>query len=307
MKSKITAEVTTITPEIASALLEKNDQNRRVSHMLVQRYQRDMTNERWKFNGSAILVAETGVLLDGQHRLIACQRSKKPFDAILVRGLPEDVMDTIDAGRKRSAGDVLHIKGMAEGYSTGAAASARLAIKYLDGGNLQSSVSTVEIMDFIGNNPDIITYHLLGAPARHVVQTSALGAILFLGTRAPTFDKRAKAFVRGITVGDDLAEDDPRLVCRNAFLAMRSRQASKRAPLAMWSFGATALAWNAFVRQEKIDRIKLQPNKEGRFIPPDVLGGPKRGAGFAAVHNFRLHTNALKSIQTREAIAEATA
>lgn len=86
-------------------------------------------------------------------------------------------------------------------------------------------------------------------------------------------------------------------------MEMRSRQASKRAPLAMWAFGACAYAWNSFVRQEGMDRIKLQPNKEGRFVPPDVLGGPKYGAGLDATRNFKPHTNQLKAIEAREAAA----
>lgn len=291
----------TMSVKRAQELLANNKNNRRVSQQLVSRYQRDMEEGRWKLNGAAILVADTGRLLDGQHRLLACVRAKQPFQTFIIEGLPEDIMDTIDAGRKRSGGDVLGLRGIGEGYAPGVAASARLVLNYVRGDSLQASQSNSAILQLVDAYPDLVTFHIMARPSHSVIQSSALGAILFLGTRAPGMDKRADAFATGVAKGADLREDDARLALRATALNVRARSPGGRGPLTMWAFMACATAWNAFVRQEPLTRIKLQPNEAGRILPPDILGGPKRAEGVDSLRNVRLHTNRLRAMAAKEA------
>lgn len=100
-----------MTPEKARELLEKNTRNRKASDLAVSLYGRDMVNNNFHLSGSSICVSDTGVLLDGQQRLMACAKTGKSFWTILVEQLPEEAILTIDSGKKRTYADRLKING----------------------------------------------------------------------------------------------------------------------------------------------------------------------------------------------------
>lgn len=63
--------VVEITPELARQLLSNNKINRKIKPTIVERYAEQMEAGEWKFTGDTIKVDGEGMLLDGQHRLLA--------------------------------------------------------------------------------------------------------------------------------------------------------------------------------------------------------------------------------------------
>lgn len=120
-----------ITPAIAADYLKHNTKNRNISERKVAAYALEMREGRWKLNGQTISFDVDGVLNDGQHRLRACIAANISFPCIVVRGTDADVMDTIDCGRARTAGDVLKIKGIAQANHK--ASAARKFLRLSDG------------------------------------------------------------------------------------------------------------------------------------------------------------------------------
>jgi len=112
MMPNIKHDLVWITPERAKDLLELNTNNRRINNKKVAQYVRDMNNNNFEFNGHTVCVSRNNVLLDGQQRLTACVQSGKSFFTILVQGLNDDVMSTIDSGRARVYSDRLKIRGI---------------------------------------------------------------------------------------------------------------------------------------------------------------------------------------------------
>lgn len=109
-----TPELTTITltPELATQLLERNSLNRPLSDQHVSRIARQIKSGKWKFNGDTIKIADTNDVLDGQHRLWAVIEAKMPVETILVRGIAREAFATIDTLRRaRSGSDVLTLNG----------------------------------------------------------------------------------------------------------------------------------------------------------------------------------------------------
>lgn len=109
-KTTDTAMVT-ITPEIAKAMLEVNNNNRGISPTNVQRMADDMLSGNFRLNGETIKVYEDGTLADGQHRLMACVTANVPFQTYIVRGIKKDVLPTIDAGKARNVVQSLNMTG----------------------------------------------------------------------------------------------------------------------------------------------------------------------------------------------------
>ena len=101
-----------LTPEVATALLEHNQLNRPLRDHHVKRLAAQIVAGKWKFNGDTIKVAETGDVLDGQHRLWAVIEAKRPVETIVVYGIARDAFATIDTLRAvRTGADVLALNG----------------------------------------------------------------------------------------------------------------------------------------------------------------------------------------------------
>lgn len=116
-----------ITPEVAREWLEKtNHKNRALSEQRWMKYALDMIDGRWKYNCDSIRFGCDGVLLDGQHRLMACAESGVPIETDVAFGLDPEVLDTIDIGEGRRAADTVHMEGIEN--ATNACALAQLLL-----------------------------------------------------------------------------------------------------------------------------------------------------------------------------------
>lgn len=105
------ADVLTITPDLAKEWLDRNVHNRPIRKNKVVNYARDMQANNWALNGEAIKFAVDGVLLDGQHRLLAIVAANVPVQMLVVTGLANDTQTTMDSGVKRTTGDALGLEG----------------------------------------------------------------------------------------------------------------------------------------------------------------------------------------------------
>lgn len=120
--------VEVITPEMAETIIENNkrlfketngNKQRNVRWKTVDGYAKDMLEGRWKENGETIKFDKEGRLMDGQHRIWAVIKSGVPTEFLVVRGIENSAMDTIDVGLKRSLENALQFQ--AESYESGAA------------------------------------------------------------------------------------------------------------------------------------------------------------------------------------------
>lgn len=96
----------------------------------------EILNKRWRDNGDAISIGKTGVIISGQHRLVALALAEQDrtggdrfhwsdivgwegpvtIECTIIRGIEEtdDVINTVDTGRPRSLSDVLYRSGYFE-------------------------------------------------------------------------------------------------------------------------------------------------------------------------------------------------
>lgn len=100
-----------VTPALAAVILENNPGNRPHSKIKLADYKRDMLNGAWSLNGETIIIADTGELNDGQHRLTACRNSGASFHTQMVFGAARDSRTTVDTGLKRTVGAILAMGG----------------------------------------------------------------------------------------------------------------------------------------------------------------------------------------------------
>lgn len=114
-----------ITPDDATKMLEANIGNRKPKREpLVQA----ILNGEWILNGATIVFDTNGNLIDGQNRLIACVKSGRPIETIVVRGIERAAQITMDSGVKRKLDDYLTLDGYKNASAVGAIGSALLRV-----------------------------------------------------------------------------------------------------------------------------------------------------------------------------------
>jgi hypothetical protein len=109
-KSEIVATTEIITPEIAKKLLDSQGVNRRFKEAHIERLCQDMKNGHWMI-GDPIKIDNTGQLIDGQHRLAAVIRSKRPQAFLVLRGYLPESKQVLDTGVSRTAANIGQLLG----------------------------------------------------------------------------------------------------------------------------------------------------------------------------------------------------
>jgi len=102
-----------ITPAKAAELLQANIKNRRAKSPVILKYVKEMSEGRWKEDTFELIkISKTGVILDGQHRLMAVVKANIPIYFHIVYGLEDSIFDVLDTGSVRNATDVFKINGI---------------------------------------------------------------------------------------------------------------------------------------------------------------------------------------------------
>ncbi len=136
------SKVICITPAMASQWLASNTINRRLRRSVVDGLVAAFKRGEYQLTHQGIAFADSGELLDGQHRLAAISEMPESFsvEMIVTRGLPVDAFRVIDKGLKRSHSDTL-------GIQTGHAAVARFLAALND--TARCSVTTDLLIPFV--------------------------------------------------------------------------------------------------------------------------------------------------------------
>jgi len=99
------SSIETIFPTTALALLRTNDGNRKLRKNVVARYAATMTQGNWLLTPEPIVIADTGRLLNGQHRLSAIVQANIGVKMFVVRNVSEKAFPAIDRGVSRNFSD----------------------------------------------------------------------------------------------------------------------------------------------------------------------------------------------------------
>jgi hypothetical protein len=218
--------IITITPEMASALLELNTLNRPLSRGRVRMYADQMKRGQWKVNGESIKTSCNPLtgdvrLLDGQHRLVACVESGVSFETLAVSDLDESVFSVIDRGKARGNHDVLAIAGIKNGSHIAPAVKYFICLEAgLNPRNKDAImlISAEDVLDYVRLHSD----HVEWAYQHGRRIDSAIGGIrtawiIFAGIIAMERGETdsVDAFLQPMVSGENLVNGDPRLALRN--------------------------------------------------------------------------------------------
>ena len=104
------AYIATVTPEMAREWMLKNNFNRQVRQDIVADYVRQIREGRWCRTHQGIAFTENGMLLDGQHRLLAIIETGIAVPMLIFINEPAENHIAIDGGKRRLALDVVRLE-----------------------------------------------------------------------------------------------------------------------------------------------------------------------------------------------------
>ena len=107
----VSYQIELVGPERAGLFLKNNPNNRNLNEKRATELSHAILRGEWEFNGDAIRISVTGKLLDGQHRCRAVVKAGMAVPMLVVYGIADGSMLTIDIGAKRTLSNMLQIRG----------------------------------------------------------------------------------------------------------------------------------------------------------------------------------------------------
>jgi len=211
------------TKEAVDDLLSKNTKNRNVRKSAVDAYKREILNGNWRVTNQGIGVSSSGVLMDGQHRLLAIREAGYPLVTLLVvTGLDEDAQLYVDQHAKRNMRDALRFAFDVR-VAAKAPAICRLLAKCEDG-KISTSYKVITANDII----EILTAYqteidvVIDTPKNsNFFAASFLAAFVWVANTRSELN-RVVEFMTSVERGEMLTSRDPAYHLRNIILNTRS-------------------------------------------------------------------------------------
>ena len=268
-----------------------NIRNRPLYMGNVEQLKQDMLQRRWQFNGEPILIGKTGLILNGQHQLIALVLAEQErvgrnyehwsekwggpvqIDKLVVCGIEEtdEVFETMDTCKPRTVADLLyrspHFENLTPRHRKASARVLDYAIRLLwqrtgvSQGPFVSKRTHSEALDFLARHPRLI--ECVGQVLR-LNEGNAISRYLGLGYAAGLL----------YLMGSAASDGD----------FYRNREAPSEKDLDWGAWGKAVEYWTLFANQELADLHEVRYSL-GSLYDKDVNGeeGPSLAEKLAIV------------------------
>jgi hypothetical protein len=240
-----TVQIVTATKKLVDALLAINTHNRNPKKANIDRIVEDLQKDAFFLTASGVGVSNTGVLLDGQNRLMAIRKAGYPaVKFVLTTGLCMDSQRVVDRHARRNLADVLSLH-MNITVSTHMVAAAK-AIKFhgaLVGKSEKFRMSSAhsndsETAEMIAEHGDLL---LEVINASGMARASVATALFVYALHDKT---RALEFCRDVAKGINLSEDHPAYRLRNVIQRM-TKQGTATGRMELFKYAASAVMAHA--------------------------------------------------------------
>jgi hypothetical protein len=259
--TKVKAEIVTATKELVDTLLAINTKNRKLRQSHVDYLKKEMIQGRWELTSQGIGVTASGVLADGQNRLMALREAGyPPIEILLVSGLSDTAQIKTDTGAKRTVADLLRIH-LNQSVSNLLVASINVISRVVDG---ERKLSPEQIAEKLVDYAEEIE-HIQKVEGINLLNAPVYAALLY--SLKKTENLKLLEFARQVVTGLNLQENDPAYVLRK-FLSSGPIGQKGGQNVQVDRFGKTIYAIDSYLKGEKISRVycKQLPSKIEHYL-----------------------------------------
>ncbi len=213
----------TITPEMARSYLASSPGNRTLRKGAIQRWAADAKAGRFMMNGETIKFDRHGKLRDGHHRMHAIIEAGVAVRVLVVRGIHEDAMPTVDGGNVRRNGDRLQMAG--ETNTSALSAALNWQRRYEDCGETFPSRGSAalqgdDVFVALEAHPSMRDAATLQNRMRFLRRLLSPGMLVFCLYHTPN----SLEFWRQLEEGNGLLAGSPVLLLRNRLLEEKAKK-----------------------------------------------------------------------------------
>ena len=256
-----------ITPLDAAHLLDENMKNRPLSEARAEQLAVTLKGGGFVANGEPLILSIDGKLLDGQHRLRACQIAGKDLTTYVVHvESSAAVFDSLNCGKSRTGADRLSMDGVI--HAALQTAILKLVVKS-ERGRMPTSggegcLVTIKELRIRRLREPLVFDRVASAVQHHtdsligLVPHSLAGFVHYMGQKKDA--QASLQFLAGIADGAELPSSSPALMFRNRMI--QQRQGKERLPKKE-VLALLITAWNLYVSGKTVK--KLQWNSSGEF------------------------------------------
>lgn len=267
-----------VTPDQATAWLDKSAKNRKISERRVGLYAAAMKRGDWMLTNQGIAIDEFGMLIDGQHRLRAIVQADIPVTLLVIQSTPNRAQLVLDQGLKRTPHDQVALR---EGWDVTPLhiAIAKSMIAGVGGPGSQQrreEATDIQLLDrFYVRHHKAIEWTVAQFHSKATVKGVTIAPSMAPIARA-WYKHDVNVLVRFCEVlATGMAErkgDSPAIILRNWLIAGREKSLSSRAGKDRYSIYKKAeLALDAFLNNKSIERLSNMKLDEELFpIPGDI-------------------------------------
>lgn len=214
------SEIQLITPDKAEQLLALNSCNRHVTEENVRTFEHHLTTGTWMLTHQGIAINKSGMLADGQHRLLAIVRTGIPAELMVTTDLQDEAFSVIDSGRKRGGSDVISIAGGKN--ATHIASAVRLECLYTEHpdkvwSSAVRKLSNTDILDRYQNSKEDWDF-AIDVAVRYrfprIVVAGPFACLVFLANKAGVSSSVLESLGNDLKNGANLNAGDPVLAYR---------------------------------------------------------------------------------------------
>ena len=252
----------------ARRLLMINSGNRRVSQRRVGQLAAQMRDGHYENTGEPIIVSDTGILNNGQHRLLAVIEADAAAEMDVRFGIPRGAFVKTDTGAARSGADVLSIRGVSGAPQI--AMALRLLIAYSRGlpEHLRDYITNDEINRAFDRWPDIeqavAKVQVYRFPPQ--IRSTPLFTTTFLAMRGPKA-ARVDEWLHVLATGLEAHREHPAYVLRERLLRGVGSELGTRERQLM-RFALMIKSWNMFRQDEQVAMREFRWSSTGRDPQP---------------------------------------
>ena len=255
-------ELREISPSTAKEMLKRNSNNRALNERHCMYLSRQMSDNKWLFDGQPIRFSEGGILLDGQHRLSAIVDSGTTQKLLVITGIKSEAFKVMDTGKVRSGADCFKISGVE--YYADVAACAKMIINQARKRRSNSGdnkVTNTDLLEWYNDNK-IITDHIKRADVlkkqfSNILSRSYIASLLFLFAQTSVTD--SEVFISKLCSGLDVGIKSPIYVLRKKLIEdkMNTAKLPAKDKLAL-----IIKAWNFYRVGKEIQVLKWNSTLE---------------------------------------------
>lgn len=242
-----------ITPDIALAMLEKNEKNRFLRPAKVAQFKKMLLKGRFPWTHQGIAFDFEGRLFDGQHRLEAVVASGKTANMHVLFGCDPDTFQYVDYGTSRTAADLMYIAG--DKYASLRAAVVKKEYIFETGSKeSQPPQGTLEYSKTFPQDilDEACKWGMKGA--KITSQRAVAGAYFRIATHTKHPDLLEEFWHKFVT-GEELKSKDPILQVRELLFQKPTFDARSGGDIATKEVAAIIQAWNRWVHKKPLGKV----------------------------------------------------